>query len=87
MTDTIREAIKTLSALMGTPCPYCGGKWGAHFRMNTTGKVCAGVEIDQAIIGLKQVLDNEQLPFRCPICGRYGCMNDHGYGGPGPDAY
>jgi hypothetical protein len=23
----------------------------------------------------------------CAICGVFGCMNDHGYGGPGPDAY
>jgi predicted RNA-binding Zn-ribbon protein involved in translation (DUF1610 family) len=78
MKDKIRNAIKILSTLIGTPCPYCGGKWGAHRKVNS-GLDCAAVPIEEAIKDLKSVLDNEQLPFSCPICGRYGCMHDHGY--------
>jgi len=85
MTDTIREAIKTLEKLKGQPCSWCNNEWGSHGLV--AGHDCPGEAIDKAIADLKQVIDDGQLPYCCSICGRYGCMNDHGYGGPGPDAY
>jgi len=30
-------------------------------------------------------LEAELDKHRCPICGRIGCMSDHGYDGGGPD--
>lgn len=30
-------------------------------------------------------LEAELNKHRCPICGRIGCMNDHGYGAGGGD--
>jgi hypothetical protein len=84
MSDPIRDGIKVLIQLQG-PCSFCNGSWHNHKLVN--GKKCFGKEIDDAIHDIEQVIDNGELPQRCPICGcgRYGCMNDHGYGGPGPE--
>jgi len=40
-------------------------------------------EVQDAI----KVLDGLIHRGTCSICGEFGCMSDHGYGGPGPDAY
>ncbi len=82
MSDPIRRAIKVLVTLQG-PCAYCNGYWENHGLVN--GKKCHGEEINDAIHDIDQVVDLGNLPQCCPICGRYGCMNDHGYGGPGPE--